>query len=123
MRALLHVLSFCFCLAALTLALESDALAQAPRANSPEECATYADLALVATTLAKHGVPRPDTEAMLPDLYAFATPEALEIAHRVLEVAYRVAAARGAPRMFAEALGRSCLSRGGDLSQALGVRL
>ena len=104
----------------VTLFAATGAMAE-PRARSVEECAIYADLALVAATLAKHGIPRDTAARMLPDMYEISTGEARELAQRILESAYLP---RGvAPKDFSRELVGSCVARGGALDAVLGVRL
>ena len=94
------------------------------KVNSVEECLAYADLALVASTLAKHGINQAKTETMLPDMYNLNTEDAQEIARRIVEVAYGPQVAKmGEPRTFANAFGNMCVRTGGRLEGILGARL
>jgi hypothetical protein len=90
-----------------------------PRAKSPEECVLYADLALVASTLAKHGIEQRKAAAMIPDIYLCETEEARELARQVLVAAYRPH--QGEPKHFAANVGATCLRSGGSIG-ILGVR-
>jgi hypothetical protein len=107
------------------LALAAAAVAQAePRAKSAEECMTYADLALVASTLAKHGIARERAHAMIPDMYNLRDADAAELARRIVEAAYLVPeAARTEPRTFASNLGSTCLRAQGRMDAVIGVKL
>ena len=113
MRATIFVLAF------------AAAAAQAePQAKSAEECMTYADLALVASTLSRHGIARERTHAMIPDMYDLHDTDAKEIARRIVEAAYLLPeAARGKPRAFASALGNTCLRARGRMDAIFGVKL
>lgn len=107
-------------LAAVMLAFAASAGAL-PRAKSAEECMLYADLALVASTLAKHGIARERVESMLPDMYLLATSDAVEISRRILDTAYEPL--RVEPKTFSHALANACMSRQGALDGILGVKL
>ena len=92
--------------------------------NSVEECIAYADLALVASTLAKHGINQAATESMIPDMYDMKTENAQEIARRIIEVAYSPDLGRmGEPRSFASAFGSMCVRTGGRIDAFLGAKL
>jgi hypothetical protein len=110
--------------AILVLALVAAAAQAEPRAKSAEECMTYADLALVASTLAKHGIARERTHAMIPDIYDMRDADAQEIARRIVEAAYLVPeAVRTEPRTFASTLGNTCLRAQGRMDAIIGVKL
>ncbi len=106
---------------AALLVLYAAGAAAVPRAKSAEECMIYADLALVASTFAKHGIARDQAERMLPDMYEIGTPDAVEIAQRIVESAYELL--RVEPKMFSRALVNTCVSRGGAMDAILGVKL
>jgi len=94
------------------------------KANSVEECLAYADLALVASTLAKHGITQAKTESMLPDMYALNTEEAQDIAHRIVELSYSSNLIKlSEPKAFATAFGSMCVRTGGRLDSILGAKL
>jgi hypothetical protein len=110
--------------AILGLTLAAAAAQAEPRAKSAEECMAYADLALVASTLARHGIARERAHAMVPDMYDLRDADAKEIAHRIVEAAYLVPEeARTEPRTFAAALGSTCLRAQGRMDAIIGVRL
>ena len=92
-----------------------------PRAASVEECYAYADLALVASTLAKHGVTRDKTEMMLPDMYEVHSEDGQEMARRIVEAAYREHGRQ--PKSFAAEVANVCVLNGGSIDPALGVKL
>lgn len=109
--------------ASLALAAAASASAE-PRARSVEECLAYADLALVASTLAKHGIERARTETMLPDMYTLADEQARELARRIVGAAYaRAGRMPEEPRTFAAAVGSTCLRSEGRMDAVLGVKL
>ncbi len=92
--------------------------------NSVEECVAYADLALVASTLAKHGINQADTELMIPDMYDMRSENAQQIARRIVEVAYSPELSKkGEPRSFASAFGNMCVRTGGRIDAFLGAKL
>ncbi len=94
------------------------------KVNSVEECVAYADLALVASTLAKHGIKQADTESMIPDMYDMKTENAQEIARRIVEFAYSPdLPKKGEPRSFASAFGNLCVRTGGRIEAFLGAKL
>lgn len=93
-----------------------------PRAGSVEECLAYADLALVASALAKHGVKRDKTESVLPDIYDLKHPDAQALTRQIVAAAYREDN-RGEPRAFASRLGNACMRHGGSMVSVLGTRL
>jgi hypothetical protein len=90
-----------------------------PRAKSAEECVLYADLALVASTLAKHGIQQEKTAAMIPDMYQLDTENSREIARQILTAAYQPHQ-QSQPKYFAATVGTSCLRSGGSMG-ILGV--
>lgn len=98
-------------------------LAGAPRAKDAGECFIFADLALNAAAHAKHGVARETFDAMVPDIYDLNTEEARELARRVIDAAWRAAAAGAVPGDFATILNRVCRMRSGDMDSILGVSL
>lgn len=113
MRAAIFVLAF----AAVAAQAE-------PRAKSAEECMAYADLALVASTLARHSIPRERTHAMIPDMYDLNDADAKEIARRIVDAAYLLPdAARTEPRSFASTLGNTCLRAQGRMDAIICVKL
>lgn len=115
MRARIVILGLCW----FALSTHADA---GPRANSAEECAAFADLALVASTLAKHGIAKAQTAKMLPDMYELQTDNAQEIARRILESAYG-RQQQAEPRSFAHAIGNSCIRHQGRFDAVLGARI
>lgn len=89
-----------------------------PRAKSAEECVAYADLALVASAMARNGIAADLAGKMLPDVYHLTTADARAIANEILSAAYRKP--EQVPREFAMAIGQGCLSNGGDIGALLG---
>ena len=93
------------------------------RAKSYEECVAFADMALVSSTLAKHGITRERAATMLPDIYSLEDGDVKDIAGKILDAAYRRSSVDPAePRAFALALGNTCIKNGGRLEGFLGVK-
>lgn len=97
--------------------------AQVPRAQSPSECAVFADLALVAGAAAKQGLAPKAVMAMALDMYVFKDAERFKaMAEAVIRGAYGFIARKGGePKDFANALGQTCMSTGGDMTPFLGT--
>lgn len=93
----------------------------APKAKSHEECATYADVAIVAAASAKHGISRQRLEAAIPDIYGKGNDDTREIVRLILDRAY--AAPPQSPSEWASVLLRMCTERRGDMDGFLGVHL
>ena len=91
------------------------------RVNSAEECAAFADLALVDSTLAKHGVAKDQSAKMLPDMYELDNGNAQAIARRILDTAY--GQQQSEPRIFAGIVGNSCIRHQGRFNAVLGARI
>jgi len=92
-----------------------------PRVQSAEECIAFADLALVASTLAKHGITIDRARAMMPDMYNLSTDDAQTIASDIVAAAYRPGTSE--PKDFANRLGTQCMKSGGQLGGVLGEAL
>jgi hypothetical protein len=107
--------------ALIALALFTTAAAATPRVKSAEECVAFADLALVASTLAKHGIAKERASAMLPDMYNLASDDAQTIAKDIVNAAYRPGYSE--PKDFANKLGAQCMRTGGQLDALLGEAL
>jgi len=103
------------------LALSTTSALATPRVKSAEECVAFADLALVASTLAKHGIAKDRASAMLPDMYNLASDDAQTIANDIVNAAYRPGHAE--PKEFANKLGTQCMRSGGMLDAVLGESL
>ncbi|MSQ18116.1 MAG: hypothetical protein EXR39_00820 [Betaproteobacteria bacterium] len=107
--------------ALIALALLSTAAVATPRVKSAEECVAFADLALVASTLAKHGITKDHATAMLPDMHNLASDDAPAIAQDIVNAAYRPG--HSEPKDFANKLGAQCMRTGGQLDGMLGESL
>ncbi len=105
----------------VALALFTTSAIATPRVKSAEECVAFADLALVASTLAKHGIAKDRASAMLPDMYNLASDDAQSIAHDIVDAAYRPGFSE--PKEFANKLGTQCMKTGGQLGALLGQAL
>ena len=114
MRARIVILGLCW----FALSTHADA---DPPVYSAEECVAFADLALVASTLAKHGIAKDQTAKMLPDMYELQTDNAQEIARRILDTAY--GQPKPEPRSFASTIGNSCIRHQGRLDAVLGAKI
>lgn len=97
------------------------AVFSAPKAKSSTECATYADVAIVAASAAKHGISRSRLEAALPDIYGKGNDDSREITRLILDRAYGAPPAN--PGQWASELMRQCAERRGDMDGFLGVML
>lgn len=107
--------------ALIALALVTTSAVATPRVKSAEECVAFADLALVASTLAKHGIEKDRASAMLPDMYNLASDDAQTIAKDIVNAAYRPG--HSEPKDFANKLGAQCMRSGGQLDPLLGESL
>lgn len=93
----------------------------APKAASAEECAVLADLALVASAAARHGMQRPTVEAMLADIYTINDEgRAGALAAAILDVVFG-GAREVMPRVLAGNLGDACMRNEGDMDSILGT--
>jgi hypothetical protein len=113
-------------LVATAMALHCLPAAAAPRAETMEECHILADFGLVIGALAKHGVPLERARSMLvPDVYAVKKEERAQL---LFDLTARAAYAfieggHGKPMEFANLLGLTCVSQGGNLDSVLGTAL
>jgi len=115
-RALMLAFSLC----AIALAAPPPAAAQHPLLV--QMCSVYADVALVASSLARQDVPREKVDAALPDMYGLADARAAAIARRIVEAGY-TERAKADPKGFTRALMDGCVRNRGDLDAVLGVNL
>jgi len=95
----------------------------APRAHSSDECAVFADLALMASSASKRGVARATIDAMAGDIYMIRSPRVAAIATATVDAAVVFAASGGEPKDFALLVLRTCTERAGDMDSILGVNL
>ena len=102
-------------LAGVLTLVARDALA-APRANGPQECLVFADMALVARAAAEEGVGRAALDRMALKIYQMNDGRVREIAGLVVTQAYRE---RRSPLDYAVALAEACM-KGGNLDPVLG---
>ncbi len=99
----------------------------APRASSASECAVIGNMAFVAGTLSKHGIPAAKALKLMPDLYAglyAGRTDAGEISALVISAAYRHRRAnpKDRPVIFSELLTTTCQQGQGDMDSLLGKR-
>jgi lipopolysaccharide export LptBFGC system permease protein LptF len=105
--------------AAALFSLESFA---APRAESAEECAIAADMALVAESLAGEAIQRPKAGAIMTRIYGVAESErGKALMNAILDAAYTRKAST--PRPFADELLAVCLKSAGNMDSVLGRSL
>src|SRR5262245_22781712 len=103
--------------AALAASLYIAAAAAAPRAESALECGIAADMAVVAHSLAREAIERPQANRIMARVYDVATSErAQQIMQEILDAAYSTAsaAAGGTGQKFGEELFDSCIKSGGN---------
>lgn len=91
----------------------------APRANSAEECALAADMALVARSLAAEKIDRPTADRVLRLVYTIHSPVGEELLKAITDTAYRPTAPD--PADYARMLMQACMRSGGDMDGVLGV--
>jgi hypothetical protein len=109
-----------------TAALFSLPSSGAPRAQSAEECAVAADMALVAQSLAGEAIERPKAGAIMARIYGVAGSErGSAMMNAILNAAYSRSAAGGAStgHAFAEELLSTCLKSSGNMDSVLGTSL
>ena len=92
----------------------------APKAQSAQECATLADLALVAGAAAAAGVERAKTQAMLPRIYDLSKEDFRTLMRLIVGVAYG-SARNVEPEVFAGTLGSACMRSEGNMDSILGA--
>jgi hypothetical protein len=112
-------------LAVLLVGATGSALA-APKAESAAECGIAADMAIVARSLAKEQVQRPQAGAIMARIYDVSeSARGKELMRDILEAAYREDNASGgaSSQEFAEHLFAACMKSGGDMDTILGRRL
>jgi lipopolysaccharide export LptBFGC system permease protein LptF len=99
----------------------------APRAESELECSIAADMAVVAHSLAREEVQRPQAGKIMARIYDVAESErGKEIMKEILDAAYgsqTAAAGGGSAQTFAEELFTACVNTGGNLDGVLGKSL
>lgn len=106
---------------AIAAVFAASALYAAPKAKNYNECATYADLAIVAASAAKHGISRSRLEAALPDIYGKGNEDTREVTRLILDRAYGKPPPN--PAQWASELLAMCTERRGDMDGFLGVML
>lgn len=92
----------------------------APRAQTQDECMVFADMALVARALAIERVDKTTTVKAVARIYDLPDLRLVQIAAAVIELGYRD---KREAKDMAAALGRTCLTTGGNMDSILGVSL
>ena len=95
----------------------------APRAQSAQECAIAADMALVAQSLAREEIERTKAGAIMARIYDVAESDrGKELMRSIIEAAYTrsAAAGGGAPSKLAQELLNACMASGGNMDAVLG---
>ncbi|OGT57536.1 MAG: hypothetical protein A3E01_08340 [Gammaproteobacteria bacterium RIFCSPHIGHO2_12_FULL_63_22] len=99
----------------------------APKAQSAEECVVFADMALVASTHARHGISKAQTMAMVPDIYGALLQsrgdDGQKLAVQIVGLAYRQAETdrKTSPSDFASVLAAMCVQLRGDMDPLFGI--
>ncbi len=106
---------------ALALSIVPPPAAAAPRAISQEECAGFADMALVVRALSAIGISKEKAREAMAHIYTLPPGERVrDIAQAVLDSGY---ADQRSAKDFAQALANACVGRMGDMDSVLGVKL
>lgn len=94
----------------------------APRAQSAQECAVAADMALVAQSLAGEAIQQPKALAIMARIYG---ERSNALMSAIVNAAYVRSAAAGASaaHTFAEELLSTCLKSSGNMDAILGTSL
>jgi lipopolysaccharide export LptBFGC system permease protein LptF len=93
----------------------------APRAESAQECAIAADMAIVARSLAQENVHRDKASAIMTRVYDVAESErGKTLMQDIIEAAYKD---QRPSQRFAEMLFSTCMKSAGNMDTVLGSRL
>ena len=107
---------------AVTGTLQASFAWTAPRAESAQECAIAADMAIVARSLAEEQVQQPQAGAIMARIYNVGdSARGKELMKDILDAAYR--SENGPSQKFAEELFSVCMKTGGNMDNVLGRRL
>src|SRR5438132_10376902 len=94
----------------------------APRAESAQECAVAADMAVVARSLAEEQILPPKAESIMTRIYDVAESDrGKALMKDILDAAYKNDGTAG--QKFAEELFTACMKTSGDMDRILGSRL
>src|SRR2546423_6679936 len=94
----------------------------APRAESALECGIAADMAVVAHSLAREEVQRPQANKIMARIYDVTESDrGRELMKDIIDAAYT--SGGGSAQKFAEELFASCMKSGGNMDPVLGKRL
>jgi len=114
--------------------LAASAAQAAPRAESATECGVAADMAVVAHSLAKEQIQRPQADAIMVRIYDVSESQrGKELMKDITDAAYSahgnpnlngIASAGGTAsgQKFAEQLFTTCMKSGGNMDEVLGRR-
>jgi len=102
----------------------------ATRAESAQECGVAADMAVVAHSLAREHIQRPQADAIMVRIYDVSeSNRGKELLRDITDAAYGVqeeqcasAGGTASSQEFAEELYTTCMKRGGDMDTILGRR-
>jgi len=112
----MHRLTWALLAAALPLAAGA-----APRAESAQECAIAADMAIVARSLAQEKVRQEKAGAIMTRIYDVSeSARGKELMNDIVEAAYKD---RGTGPRFAAELFNACMKSAGNMDTVLGSRL
>jgi len=106
---------------AVTGTLEASLAWTAPRAESAQECAIAADMAIVARSLAQERIDPAKANAIMTRVYDVAESErGRALMKDILEAAYKD---QRPSQRFAEQLFTTCMKSAGNMDTVLGSRL
>jgi hypothetical protein len=102
----------------------------APRAESAQECGVAADMAVVAHSLAREQIQRPQADAIMVRIYDVSeSTRGKELMRDIMDAAYSTppdasasAGGTASGQKFAEDLFATCIKSGGDMDRILGRR-
>ena len=107
---------------AVTATLQASPASAAPRAESAQECAIAADMAIVAHSLAREQIQRAKADTIMARIYDVTQSDrGKELMKDILDAAYVSGVPAG--QKFAEELYATCMKSGGDMDPVLGKKL
>ena len=106
---------------AIIATLQTSHAWSAPRAESAQECAIAADMAIVARSLAQESVHRDKANAIMTRVYDVAESQrGKALMNDIIEAAYKD---QRPSQRFAEMLFSTCMKSAGNMDTVLGSRL
>src|SRR5580765_1870291 len=115
------LLSFSVTALAVIATLQASLAWSAPRAESAQECAIAADMAIVARSLAQESVQRDKASAIMTRVYDVAESQrGKALMTDIIEAAYKD---QRPSQRFAEMLLSTCMKSAGNMDTVLGSRL